>query len=223
MARQRHTKDDGPPNNAWLVTFSDCMTLLLCFFVLLLSFSSFDEAAKAQLTGALDFKMMTSFRKNTREPKDSLVEPLAKPFDRTEKGSEAPTDKLEMVENPKEPIASAENDAYRDRRVFFVPISTMFWGKGSSLKASGQDYLRLIARFMKAIPCYIVIGQSDGWEEQADRGIALQRACAVIRFLTSQAGVDSNRFTIAASPSRESGRFKKPVMEIALLARNLCE
>ena len=27
----------------WMVTFSDCMTLLLTFFVLLLSFSSFDD------------------------------------------------------------------------------------------------------------------------------------------------------------------------------------
>ncbi len=34
-------KEQGAPE--WMVTFSDCMTLLLTFFVLMLSFSSFDE------------------------------------------------------------------------------------------------------------------------------------------------------------------------------------
>ena len=35
--------DDDPGAPEWMVTFSDCMTLLLTFFVLLLSFSSFDD------------------------------------------------------------------------------------------------------------------------------------------------------------------------------------
>ena len=35
--------DEAPGAPVWMVTFSDCMTLLLTFFVLLLSFSSFDD------------------------------------------------------------------------------------------------------------------------------------------------------------------------------------
>ena len=35
--------DEASGAPEWMVTFSDCMTLLLTFFVLLLSFSSFDE------------------------------------------------------------------------------------------------------------------------------------------------------------------------------------
>ena len=45
MARRQEKPEpqhaDGAPE--WMVTFSDCMTLLLTFFVLLLSFSSFDD------------------------------------------------------------------------------------------------------------------------------------------------------------------------------------
>ena len=44
---RRERKQPEPEQEAgapeWMVTFSDCMTLLLTFFVLLLSFSSFDE------------------------------------------------------------------------------------------------------------------------------------------------------------------------------------
>ena len=45
--------EDSPPGApAWMLTFGDCMTLLLTFFVLMLSFSSFDEAALMRLKGA---------------------------------------------------------------------------------------------------------------------------------------------------------------------------
>ncbi|MHC4104970.1 MAG: flagellar motor protein MotB, partial [Planctomycetota bacterium] len=45
MAREKKqvVEDEAPGAPEWMVTFSDCMTLLLTFFVLLLSFSSFDD------------------------------------------------------------------------------------------------------------------------------------------------------------------------------------
>ena len=53
----REKKQPEPEQQAgapeWMVTFSDCMTLLLTFFVLLLSFSSFDDKGG-------DFKKMSS-------------------------------------------------------------------------------------------------------------------------------------------------------------------
>ena len=42
--RQKKSKDvDEPSSPAWMTTYGDMMTLLLCFFVLLLSFSNVDE------------------------------------------------------------------------------------------------------------------------------------------------------------------------------------
>ncbi|MBW2606241.1 MAG: type VI secretion system protein TssL, partial [Deltaproteobacteria bacterium] len=37
---------------AWVVTFGDLMCLLLCFFVLLLSFSEMDKAIYKQVAGS---------------------------------------------------------------------------------------------------------------------------------------------------------------------------
>ena len=42
-ANKQVESDEAPGAPEWMVTFSDCMTLLLTFFVLLLSFSSFDD------------------------------------------------------------------------------------------------------------------------------------------------------------------------------------
>lgn len=51
---------DGPPEKAesagvpaWVMTFADLMTLLMCFFVLLLAFSEMDAAKFKQLSGSM--------------------------------------------------------------------------------------------------------------------------------------------------------------------------
>ncbi|MGL4722446.1 MAG: OmpA/MotB family protein [Desulfovibrionaceae bacterium] len=49
MTRKKK-KDVGPPKDGWLVTFSDLMTLLLTFFVLLLSMASLTLPKLSELT-----------------------------------------------------------------------------------------------------------------------------------------------------------------------------
>ena len=54
MAKERVKIEEAPGGAPkWMVTFSDCMTLLLTFFVLLLSFSSFDDKAFRKMSTAL--------------------------------------------------------------------------------------------------------------------------------------------------------------------------
>ncbi len=46
--------DDGPPGTpAWMATFADLMSLLMCFFVLLLSFSEMDVLKFKQIAGSM--------------------------------------------------------------------------------------------------------------------------------------------------------------------------
>ena len=42
MARKRKSKDGGGGLPLWMATYGDMVTLLLCFFVLLYSFSTLD-------------------------------------------------------------------------------------------------------------------------------------------------------------------------------------
>ena len=52
MAEEQQKKEDaGVP--AWVMTFADLMTLLMCFFVLLLAFSEMDAAKFKQLAGSM--------------------------------------------------------------------------------------------------------------------------------------------------------------------------
>ncbi|MBT8100712.1 MAG: flagellar motor protein MotB [Gammaproteobacteria bacterium] len=53
MAEDAPAKDEGGGVPAWVMTFADLMTLLMCFFVLLLSFSEMDVAKFKQLSGSM--------------------------------------------------------------------------------------------------------------------------------------------------------------------------
>jgi len=49
-------EDDGPAGTpAWMATFADLMSLLMCFFVLLLSFSEMDVEKFKQIAGSMAF------------------------------------------------------------------------------------------------------------------------------------------------------------------------
>ncbi len=53
MAKKR--EESPPPGSpAWMATFSDLMNLLLCFFVLLFSMSTIDEAKLAEIVAAMN-------------------------------------------------------------------------------------------------------------------------------------------------------------------------
>lgn len=53
MARKKRGGAEGPTGNEWLATYSDTMTLLLTFFILLYSFSTIDAVKLKQISSAL--------------------------------------------------------------------------------------------------------------------------------------------------------------------------
>ena len=105
MARKPQVEEEAPNSvGDWIVTFSDCMTLLLCFFVLLLTFSSFDEVELQKLAGAFQCNTDESIFPNPRVSKDSVVPQRPREVDQTLKGSEMPTlSENRMTQNPAAP------------------------------------------------------------------------------------------------------------------------
>jgi len=219
--------EEEKPNQpgAWIVTFSDCMTLLLCFFVLMLTYSSFDEMSLKRLSGAFRYDSLESIFPLKRSVPESMVKPVDRHVHDTEKGSETPTDlRHKKVRDPKRMQGILDTDAYRDRKVFYVPAEKMFWGNGLVMKEQGKSYLDMIASFLNVMPCFVIINDSRPDPVPSDDGSmpdpCLARAWEMVRYCVEKHGVAPSYFNIAAdggAVARE--RFGgRPVIEFALVA-----
>ncbi|MHC4526500.1 MAG: flagellar motor protein MotB, partial [Planctomycetota bacterium] len=116
-------EEQGAPE--WMVTFSDCMTLLLTFFVLLLSFSSFDERLFRSLK-IIFAAALPSVSSSVKVEKDAfLPTEQIEPTEELDAGSEKPTlarGKADHLQQETEPLD------FRSRKVFLIPSEKIFWG-----------------------------------------------------------------------------------------------
>jgi len=220
---KRKPKTDAPPSSTggWIVTFSDCMTLLLCFFVMLVSFSSFDEASLEKISGAVKNRSYSWIFPIRSDIKDSVFPDMDRPIDWTAEGSEMPTQtEPTLVKYPKPPAEIPETDAYRASKEFYIPAEKLFFGKGAVLRPAGRRYLGMIASFMRLVPCRVVVSACNGDTEQRGRErVALERAWTVMDYFTSVEGLPSDRFNIAAGQALPKGHLRRiSVVKIALLA-----
>lgn len=130
MARKEKNSggDEGP---AWLITFSDLMTLLLTFFVLLVSMAVIDERNKLVVLGSVSTAFglgAAQFNPVTKEPKLNKVEPGAMQEDDLipvkDMLWEDMKDDLNFQENRYVQVLSIDAD------VLFAPGATVLTEKG---------------------------------------------------------------------------------------------
>ncbi|KPJ76839.1 MAG: hypothetical protein AMS14_01585 [Planctomycetes bacterium DG_20] len=218
---RRQAKDEGSATSGeWMVTFSDCMTLLLTFFVMLLSFSSFDPITMNRILGALNEPSQSSLLENKRLPRESPVRD-EREVDRTEDGSDQPDlDQLEPVDKPRDPLEYLTADAYRDRRVLTVPSEMLFWAQGAQFKPHARELLGHVADFLRLVPCRVIVSETVATPQAQDR--ALARASAVVGHLTEAERLAADRFGIAVQVDPALRRpDAKPAVRIAMLSQKV--
>jgi chemotaxis protein MotB len=217
--RKKKEESDAPAVGEWMVTFSDCMTLLLCFFVMMLSMSSFDDIAIDRLIGVCPSLSYRSVFPNRQVVKDSLISPIDAVVDWTVEGSEKPTRiDPENVVNPQPIEVVPDTDAYRDRKVIRVSSVRVFHGTSCALSGDGAELLKLIASFVRRLPCQVIISETS----RSPSEISLERAWAAMRYFTEAQGLPTDQFAISAGSSVSRDRpDKRPVLEFVLLTRDL--
>ena len=221
---------EAPGAPKWMVTFSDCMTLLLTFFVLMLTFSSFDEHSfrKAQ---AIFSQAMPAVSQQPEEGRDALLAP-GRQVVSTEnlgEGSEKPTIARGWDNNLKE---DTEPTDFRQRKVFLIPSKKIFWAKGTIISFQGRKTLSAMASFLKEVPERVVISENEGTDENSGDRLGLSRAWEVIQYFITKQGLNKKRFNMSATStvtqeSFKSSELSRPqreaerVLEIVLLERSV--
>jgi chemotaxis protein MotB len=226
---RRKRKQPEPEQEAgapeWMVTFSDCMTLLLTFFVLLLSFSSFDENLFRKLRVIFEKQFSISLR-DIKDKEAFLAIELIQYHEDLDKGSEKPTLEQGVEDNLKEETEPAN---FHERKVFLVSSDKIFWGKGTVISFQGRKVLSDMASFLKEIPDKVVVSENGQGDEKDSEHLGLQRAWAVIEYFMTKQGLDKGQFSIAAGTLQkinnnlqDSFQVKATrMLEIVLLERSI--
>jgi len=195
--RPGQSESEGSPGAPeWMVTFSDCMTLLLTFFVLLLSFSSFDNKEFRRLRSVLTGSFASIdpfFRRN----KDAFLEmEQITPTKELKRGSEKPT-----LESGKENniLRDTQPDNFRKLKVFVIPSASLFWGKGTTISRTGRRILSALGLFLREVPNRVVISETGTSPEGSQDELGLERSWVILEYLANSFGLDRGRFSISSS------------------------
>ena len=197
-------EDDKPSSPAWMATFADMMTLLMCFFILILSFSSMEldkfKMAMGSLQGALgtlgvqkkllpDQSWFSPNTQNTDQIKEnSILDHIEKMREQIKKkGLE---DKISIEEEGGEVYIQMKDDM-------------MFHSGKAELKPTYFNLLSLIAKTFLADAKQIrVEGHTDNIpiqtkEYQSNWELSIQRALNVVRYFVNHENIHPAKLIIA--------------------------
>lgn len=199
-------KEACPPLALWLVTFSDLVTLLLTFFVLLLTMSSMDKAVLTRVTlHTADLGVLEKRGSGRASAVDPLITPLLEnPWEVMDKKQRLKDLLFPKDELPEE-ISKSELDQNlkilaKPDGVALVFTDKLLFAPGSTeLSEDGKELIDLLVPVMTEHNAPInVAGYTDPGEGVADPfAVSGDRALSVLTFLV-QAGVPNNRFSLSA-------------------------
>ncbi|MEN6428602.1 MAG: flagellar motor protein MotB [Phycisphaerales bacterium] len=200
-------KKEAPPEEApgaplWMVTFSDCMNLLLTFFVLLVTFSAFGPEQQERIINfgnAMRTVFGTPAEAGGSQDQSSMVQARrVVGTEQPEHGSERPTDS----KSPTPQSGSLNEDLqaadYRKHKVFLIPSGKVFLGRGRALSPEGRYFLAVMAAFLREVPGSVVISENGPDGQAGSAEIGLSRALVVLEHLVSLENLGHERLSIAA-------------------------
>jgi chemotaxis protein MotB len=204
MARKK--KETCPPLALWLVTFSDLVTLLLTFFVLLLTMSSMDNAILTRVTlHTADLGLLDKRGSGRVDPKERLVvELMEKPWEVMDKKQRIkdllfPDDELPEGLNKAELDKNLDILAKPDGVALVFTDKLLFAPGGSRLSPRGEALISvLVPVLMHTAAPVNVAGYTDPTDNAADPyALSADRALSVLAFLVDS-GLPNRRFSLSA-------------------------
>jgi flagellar motor protein MotB len=212
----KRIEEESPPGAPeWLLTFSDCMTLLLTFFVMLASFATFDDKTLPELGDAFaraipGIGLLGTSVEKTMMPKNiSFTDPLQY------KGSEIRTQAISSSDNF---MREKKPQNFRNLKVFIIDSDKIFWGQGIALTQQGQEAMKMLEIFFLGTPGRIVISESG---PGSNTSLGMERAMMVVEYFAA-GGIDKKRMNISASPTTTEVSLSRQ-LQITLLERSAYE
>lgn len=219
---RKSNKDSGAPK--WMVTYSDMVTLILVFFILLFAMSNLDDERFEAIQESFQNRMIFDFypsavpldnptdhTKNDKE--DNLGGELNSELDELKSNSSEQPSKSEE-ENSLDHLVS-EVESFLDKNnlngvitanrsdegvVLVLQESILFKSGEATVLNSAQSFLNQIGVFLEDVPNQVRIeGHTDSrpitsYRYPSNWELSAARAGSVIRYLTNEFELDEKRF-----------------------------
>lgn len=232
MGRKKK-KSPGVAGDGWLVTFGDLVTLLLTFFVLLLSMASMDRSVLTRITFFADDVGFLSNRSAGLIPQriKFIIDAMDKPWEILEKQKRI---KDMMFPDDEVPPEISRSTLYENLKVLARPEGValvlsdklLFPPGGAELSGVAKKLLGTVADVLLFMGAPVnVSGYTDdvGGSSEANYVLSGARAMAVLEFLMER-GLPPERFSVSgygpywpiADNDTEKGRAENRRVEILL-------
>jgi len=196
--------EEGAP--LWVVTFGDLMSLLLCFFVLLLSFSEMDRQKYKELSGSMQNAFGVQRKKQVFDiPKGQKI--IAKNFDQEAISFSKETDIMEQVRKAIQDsfggsggLIKFDADEYRIR-IRLMGESTFHSGRADIREPMKPVLAKIAEVFNKNSENIIIAGHTDnvplkiGGRFKTNLQLSMARAASVADFFLSEGSIAPDRIS----------------------------
>lgn len=183
--KDKKQKDGGPSSPAWMVTYSDMVTLLLTFFVLMLSMAEMDkvkfERAAVSLKGAFGIINSTPQQKTKPQPVVPEIEVI--PYEMLQSVYRRILQHIERLE------LNEDIELVKDRGAIVLRIKEkiLFESGSVKLRKNAGPVLKKIAKLVRPLPFQMRIeGHADnlqfGARSRTNWDLSVQRAISVLKY-----------------------------------------
>jgi hypothetical protein len=195
----------GGHGGSWIVTYSDMITLLMAFFIAIITFSSKDNSGKQTsannsfVPGLGGPGVAGPAHKGGAEAESVVWRPRFRLGPSAAAGAEFASVYRDPAEDASAAIlralAAAPPAALKDGFDVRLPLSLFFSGSSDRLTASGESILRAVAANLRDLPY--------DFEFRVPDGSQVRRAVAVCTFLSSRGGVHPGRLAVGVRDGGE--------------------
>jgi chemotaxis protein MotB len=222
-----------PSRLNWITTFCDMLTILLCFFVLIISMSSMESKALKNTFGF--FSAVTGPLEFPQEHEVKVAQPVVGTKPNIMSLDVASLKRSLIISLKKQDIVNIPGrgidigDVKETNRGFAIAVPDgIVFDKGSKeLKKDAEPVLKGIVDAVRGIDVTIAIeGHTDNaGDEQSNWRLSLQRSISIADFLVYSQGLSPERLCVAGYGSKrpvatnetQTGRDRNRRVEIILL------
>ncbi|MDX8345260.1 flagellar motor protein MotS [Rossellomorea sp. YZS02] len=206
MKRRRRPASEPKGAPRWMVTFSDLITLILVFFILLFSMSQIDIVKFRTIADSFQQRQILEFYPSVIPLDDPSAEPEMESEDSQPQGSEEDQDLNSLLSNIqsylKENKLSDVIVATRTERgvVLVLQEQALFDSGEATVLEDAYPFLNKVADLLAGIPNFVKVeGHTDNrpidtYRFPSNWELSSARASSVIRYLTRTENLDPTRF-----------------------------